>query len=93
VKAQRSGRLLRFVTPKAGFDPSPFLSRLTLFFSILLPFEPIFPPPLVLLLRAEDGLGAKRTGTRERRPERGKKELSPDTSESNKTTKEIMFST
>ena len=86
MKAQRSGRLLRFVTPKPGFDPSFFLSR-------LLPFEPIFPPPLVLLLRSEAGLSAKRTGTRERRPERGKKELSPDTSESNKTTKEIMFST
>jgi hypothetical protein len=52
-----------------------------------------FSPPLVLLLRAEAGLGAKRTGTRERRPEGGKKELGPNTSESNKTTKELMFST
>jgi len=32
-------------------------------------------------LRAEAGLGAKRTGMRERRPEGGKKELGPDTSE------------
>ena len=90
MKAQRSGRLLRFVTPKPRFDPLPFDPIFSPFSS---PLGLFFSPPLVLLLRAEAGLGAKRTGTRERRPEGGKKELGPDTSESYKTTKEIMFST